>query len=217
MFSLKLGQRANTHFAVRPHELSKNYGMPCYSYGIPKFLDNSCGQTAISLFNKICLCASLRGCASSNLARPKVHKAARWNVEKSLSLILHGDWHILARWATTARLLLLLLVKCAWRFVDCWLLECMCAERAGACRLLFAPAAAAAFWIRKSRRLRHKRGKKGGSRRPRPAPRALYQATPPLNNQTSLHFVNISMPSQHALQLFWNINILILRRNILSI
>jgi len=51
--------RNNGHIAVRPSRLSKNYGMPCYSYGIPKFLDNLDGRTAIYLLwiSMILVCA----------------------------------------------------------------------------------------------------------------------------------------------------------------
>jgi hypothetical protein len=44
--------------AVRPSRLSKNYGLPCYSYGIPNFLNNLDGQKAkckmvVRLWNKL--------------------------------------------------------------------------------------------------------------------------------------------------------------------
>jgi hypothetical protein len=35
-----LKKASRGYFAVRPHKLSINYGMPCYSYDIPKFIDN---------------------------------------------------------------------------------------------------------------------------------------------------------------------------------
>jgi hypothetical protein len=68
-------------FAVRPSRLSKNYRMLCYSFGIPKFVENLDGRTAnfvnVEINPEYATCAAARAC--------RLHSSIKFRADADLA------------------------------------------------------------------------------------------------------------------------------------